>query len=131
MKSILLIILFIVVCISGCFAQEKGIFICDYMQFDSTATTKAGRILIEVSPTKNQVEFNYGTAKTQTFYLERVVKIEGEDCTIKGGDTNMNQITLYYTKGLLVGGLIEKHVFKEGRYKDVRIEFTRQTLTSK
>ena len=133
MKRILFIVLLFIVCISGCFAQERGMFVADFMEFDSTSQT-TGRVMIEISPTKNEVTWNFGHAKKKkTFYLENVCQIIGHDCIVKGRATNMDQIRLYYTDGLLVGGLITKKVFvpRTGRCREVTTEFTRQTLTSK
>ena len=64
MKSILLIILLFLVCISGCVAQEKGIFIVDAMTFDTTSARRS-RVLIEVSPTKqhSRLPIRYGSGK--------------------------------------------------------------------
>ena len=68
MKSILLIILLFLVCISGCVAQEKGIFIVDAMTFDTTSARRS-RVLIEVSPTKNTVDYQFGTAQVKNVLL--------------------------------------------------------------
>ena len=132
MKSILIIVLLLIVSIAGCAAQEKGLFICDQMTFDSTSATP-GRLLLEVSPNKNQVEFNFGTKNRQIFYLQNVVEIMGHDAIVKGQATNTDKIRLFYTNGLLVGGLVTRSIFvpRTGRYREVRIEFTRQQLTSK
>ena len=131
MKSILIIVLLLIVSIAGCAAQEKGLFICDQITFDSTSATP-GRLLLEVSPNKNQVEFNFGTKSRQIFYLQNVVEIIGHDCIVKGQATNTDKIKLFYTDGLLVGGLVTRSIFvpRTGRYREVRIEFTRQQLTS-
>ena len=132
MKSILIIVLLLIVSIAGCAAQEKGLFICDEITFDSTSATP-GRLLLEVSPNKNQVEFNFGTKNRQIFYLQNVVEIMGHDCIVKGQATNTDKIRLFYTNGLLVGGLVTRSIFvpRTGRYREVRTEFTRQQLTSK
>ena len=132
MKGIIIIIIMLIVSIAGCFAQERGMFICEAITFDTTSQIQ-GRVLVEISPTKNQVEFNFGDKrKAQTFYLENSVQIIGDDCIIKGRATSMDVIRLFYTKGLLVGGLISKQVFvpRTGRYRTINVEFTRQTLTS-
>ena len=95
MKSIIIIVILLIVSVAGCFAQEKGLFICDAMTFDTSSATR-GRILVEVSPNKNQVEFNFATAKAKIFYLENVVQILGRDCIIKGQATNTDKIKLFY-----------------------------------
>ena len=131
MKRLLFIALMLIVSIAGCAAQEKGLFICDAMVFDSTSV-KQGRILVEVSPRKNQVKFRYGSKGAQVFYLENVVKIIGNDCIIKGRATNLDAISLFYTDGYLVGGVVVKKVFvvRTGRYREIKTEFTRQNITS-
>ena len=132
MKSIIIIVILLIVSVAGCFAQEKGLFICDAMTFDTTSARRS-RILIEVSPTSNTVDYQFGTAKVRKFYLERLIKVEGRDATIKGGSTGNETIELYYTDGLLVGGVMVKTIFvaRTGRYREIKTEFTRQTLTSK
>ena len=131
MKSIIIIVILLIVSVAGCFAQEKGLFICDAMTFDTSSTT-AGRLLLEVSPTKNQVSFNYGTSTAKIFYLENVVQILGRDCIIKGQATNTDKIKLFYTDGLLVGGVVTRSIFvaRTGRYREIKTEFTRQNITS-
>ena len=131
MKRLLFILLMLIVSVAGCLAQEKGLFICDAMVFDTTSATR-GRILVEVSPTKNQVLYNYGKSHAQTFYLENVVKIIGRDCIVKGRATNMDSISLFYTDGLLMGGVITAKIFvvRTGRCREVRTVFTRQNITS-
>ena len=106
-------------------------FLCDAMTFDSTSQA-AGRVALEISPVKNEVTWNFGKQE-QKFYLEQRAQIIGHDAIIKGRATNMDAITLHYTDGLLVGGLITKKIFvaRTGRYRQVNTEFTRQTLTSK
>ncbi len=132
MRRLLFICLLLIVSIAGCAAQERGLFVCDAMTFDTTSST-TGRILVEVSPSKNQVEFNFATKKAQIFYLENVVKIIGRDCIVKGQATNTDKIKLFYTDGLLVGGIVTRSVFvpRTGRYREIKTEFTRQTLTSR
>ena len=132
MKRLLFIALMLIVSIAGCAAQqEKGLFICDAMVFDSTSV-KQSRILVEVSPTKNQVKFKYGSKGAQVFYLETVVKIVGNDCIVKGRATSMDAISLFYTDGYLMGGVVVKKVFvvRTGRYREIKTEFTRQNITS-
>ena len=133
MKSILIIVILLIVSVAGCFAQEKGLFICDAMTFDTSSTTP-GRVLVEISPTKNQVSFNYGTDKAEIFYLEnQIYRDAAGDVTIKGRATSFNTIALYYMQGLLIGGVVSRRVFvpRTGRYKYVQTEFTKQTITSK
>ena len=132
MKSIIIIVILLIVSVAGCFAQEKGLFICDAMTFDTSSTTP-GRVLVEISPTKNQVSFNYGTDKAEIFYLENQIYRNGSDVTIKGRATSFNTIALYYMDGLLIGGVVSRRVFvpRTGRYRYVQTEFTKQELTSK
>ena len=131
MRRLLFILLMLIVSVAGCVAQEKGIFIVDAMTFDTTSARRS-RVLIEVSPTKNTVDYQFGTAQVKTFYLERVIKVEGRDATIRGGSTGNETIKLYYTDGLLVGGVVIKTVFvvRTGRYREIKTEFTRQQITS-
>ena len=131
MRRLLFILLMLIVSVAGCLAQERGLFICDYMTFDTTSATQ-GRLLLEVSPTKNQVSFNYGTTSAKIFYLENVVQILGRDCIIKGQATNTDKIRLFYTDGLLVGGVVTRSMFvaRTGRYREIKTEFTRQNITS-
>ena len=131
MRRLLFILLMLIVSVAGCVAQEKGMFIADAMTFDTTSVTQ-GRLVLEVSPTRNVVIFNYGTPKAVTFYLENVIQVLGRDAIVKGGATNSDEIRLYYTDGLLVGGLVTREVFvpRTGRYRTIKTEFTRQNLTS-
>ncbi len=122
MKSILIIVLLLLVSIAGCFAQEKGMFLCDAMTFDSTSQIQ-GKLVLEVSRYKNEA-----WVQGQTFYLTNNPRIIGRDCILEGRATNYDKINLFYTKGLLVGGVITKRVFvpRTGRYRNIIKEFTRK-----